>query len=283
MSLPRNKKNKHKKPYEDVFIYLIDGILNESDEFCFGSQFIGNWVEDTSSFLFFSAPADKEVESLVKLRDDLKLNDTFKFSYEEWQGGGFQEIRIGNILISPPWNSKHVSDEFIHVFLDPGVVFGNGLHATTKDCVKALLYLARNEPYDYVLDIGTGTGILAVTAGVLGAKGVIAVDLNPLCVKTAIKNASLNCLDNIVTVAEGTAEDFINEPADLIVANIHHEVVCKLFEDIRFRTHPKFIISGLMRSQAREVREQVEKYGLIVTHEWDHEMTWHTMLIQNVK
>ena len=73
------------------------------------------------------------------------------------------------------------------------------------------------------------------------------------------------------------------EPADLVIANIHHAIVSDLFEIAEFRNHRSFIISGLMRSQARDVKMQVEKYGLRVIKEWDHEMTWFTMLIQNVK
>ena len=77
------------------------------------------------------------------------------------------------------------------------------------------------------------------------------------------------------------AQDFVSEPADLVIANIHHAIIYDLFENTEFRNHRRFIISGLMRSQARDVKMQVEKYGLRVIKELDHEMTWFTMLIKN--
>lgn len=70
-----------------------------------------------------------------------------------------------------------MDEDVIKIRLDPGVVFGNCLHPTTRDCLKALSLVAEMDPLDYVLDLGTGTGVLAVAAALLGAKRVVAVDL----------------------------------------------------------------------------------------------------------
>jgi len=132
---------------------------------------------------------------------------------------------------------------------------------------------------DKVLDLGTGTGILALAAGFLGAREVTAVDLNPLAVKTTKRNFLLNHFEGIIKVVQGQAQDFVNQPADLVIANIHHEVVKDLLETDGFRQKHRFIISGLMRSQVRDVKGQLQKYGLEVVREWDHEMTWYTLLL----
>jgi len=268
-------------PYENLFIYHVDGILSFRQEKKLGRKFIGNWIEGDYSFLFFSEDPGTHIEKIISSQSGLNLLDHYSFSYEEWQGGGLEEIRIGNILITPPWNTNEIPDGCNRILLDPGVVFGNGLHPTTKDCVRALIHTVNQMPFERVIDIGTGTGILALCTAVLGAENVLALDLNPLCVTTARHNVSLNGLDQIVSVVKGKAEDLVNEPVDLVVANIHHEVVKSLFEDKCFQNHKRFIISGLMRTQAREVKTQIERYELIVLKEWDFEMTWYTMLIVN--
>ena len=132
-----------------------------------------------------------------------------------------------------------------------------------------------------VLDLGTGTGILALAAALLGAEKVLAVDLNPLSVKTAQKNVRLNGLDGSIEVVEGLAEDFVEKTADLVVANLHHSVILKLLEKKGFMEKSWFIISGLLRRQVREIRYQLDKRDLHVTREWDQEGTWYTLLVRN--
>jgi ribosomal protein L11 methyltransferase len=134
-----------------------------------------------------------------------------------------------------------------------------------------------------VLDLGTGTGILGVAAALLGAKRVLAVDLNPLCVRTANENVRLNDLNGIIRVVEGPAEDFVNEAADLVIANIHKEIIGRLLQKEGFRKKDRLIISGLMRSQYREIKARLGSYDFKIVHEWDHDMTWFTMLAEKGK
>ncbi len=148
--------------------------------------------------------------------------------------------------------------------------------------MRALAFTGRQRPFDRVLDLGTGTGILAVAAALLGAKRVLAVDLNPLCVRTANENVRLNDLNGIIRVVEGTAEDFVDETADIVIANIHQEIIERLLGKKGFHKKHRLIISGLMRSQYRDVRAQLEKYDFRIVHEWDRDMTWYTMLAETI-
>jgi len=132
-----------------------------------------------------------------------------------------------------------------------------------------------------VLDIGTGTGILALTAIKLGADKAVAVDLNPLSVKTARRNVALNGLNEHVRVVEGRAEDVLAEQTDLAVANVHYEVIVQLMSHEEFLSKPWVIISGLMRSQARDVKAEMEKRGMTLIQEWDKDTTWYTMLMKS--
>ncbi|MBW1796898.1 MAG: 50S ribosomal protein L11 methyltransferase, partial [Deltaproteobacteria bacterium] len=196
------------------------------------------------------------------------------------QGGGLDALRIERFLIVPPWERMVFTEGLIRILLDPGVVFGNGLHPTTRDCLRAIACSHGQSPFSSVLDLGTGTGVLALAVAFLGAERVLAADLNPLCVRTVNKNVRLNGLEEIIDVVEGPAEDFFDEPADLVVANIHHAVIRDLLERRVFRKKDRVIISGLMRSQARDVRAQLEKCQLEILREWDHDMTWFTFLAE---
>jgi ribosomal protein L11 methyltransferase len=267
--------------YEHLYIYLLKGMVTDDDETAFDNGYIGNWVEGETSFLFFSRPARDEVMRLLHTRSDLYLIDDYRFTYEEWQGGVWDALRVDPFLIIPPGIKKKQGDGLFRIILDPGVVFGNGLHPTTRDCLRALACAARRLPLACVLDLGTGTGILALAAARIGAKRVLAVDLNPLCVKTAIRNVNLNSLDGIVQIVEGRAEDVANEPADLVVANIPYNVIVTLLDNGCFRDKERLILSGLMRSQARDIKVRLARYGMTVKQEWEDTMTWYTVLVWN--
>ena len=262
-----------KRPYERLYIYLLGGVVEAGDEASLGESFIGNWVEDNSSFLFFRTPARDKVDQLLKNRPYLTFLDDYQFTYEEWHGSTAGPVRIDDFVILFPWGDDNAGSGSTRILLDPGVVFGNGLHPTTKDCLRALGLTARSRPFSKVLDLGTGTGILSLASALLGAERVLAIDLNPLCVKTAVRNVRLNSLENTVDVIEAPAEDFLNEPADLLIANIHHAVTASIIENRPFIDRERLILSGLMRTPFREVRAQLSEQGFRIIHEWDYEMT----------
>lgn len=268
------------RPYEDLYIYLLNGTVAEKEEKYLGAAFVGNWVEDNSSFLFFWRPADEEMARLLKACPELELIENHHFTYEQWQGGGLESFRIDDFVVVPPWEKEDPDETGIKILLDPGVVFGNGLHPTTRDCLKALSYASRHRPFRRVLDLGTGTGVLALAAALLGAGSVLGVDINPLCVRTAIRNVELNGLSNRIRMIDGPAEDFVNDPADLLVANIHHEVIVRLIDGGGFRDTERFIISGLFRSQFRDVKLRLEMKHFRILREWDHDMVWFTLLAE---
>lgn len=266
------------KPYEYLFIYLLEGYLEPEDEKNLGGHFLGNWIEGNQSFLFFSGPSGEIITNLLDDRQNLRLVDEYRFTYEEWQGGMPEEIKVGPFIIVSPWAGPGTEHEGLKIILDPGVVFGNGLHPTTRDCLKALSQAHKYGPLGKVLDLGTGTGVLSIAAARLGAEAVLAADLNPLCVKTARRNVELNELGHIIQIRESEAEDLADEPADLVMTNIHHAVIKSLIAQRRFKEGERLILSGLMRSQFREIEAQLKSGGFKLLKTWDHEMVWFTML-----
>jgi ribosomal protein L11 methyltransferase len=266
-------------PYDDLYIYLIKGLVPREEEPSLGQSFLGNWVEEDTCFLFFGEPSSSLVSEVLKRHPQLQLLENYHFSYEEWQGAFSEPLRIDRFLIVPPWIDTAAAPCETKILLDPGLVFGTGLHASTRDSLKALSYVHSRSDFKKVSDLGTGTGVLALASALLGAEEVLAVDLNPLCVKTATRNVELNHLGSRIEVKEGRAEDFAGVPGDLILANIHWDVLKSLLAKEAFRKHPWIVLSGLMRSHARDLESDLTRYGLRIVKAWEDEATWYTMLV----
>jgi len=265
-------------PYEDLYIYYFENSPNQEEERLLGPNFLGNWIEDGSSFLFFSKPSREVVQQLIDKNKKLKFNDEFYFTYEEWQGGRIKPIKVSRFYIIPPWGENPEINSQIKIYLDPGVVFGNSLHPTTRDSLTALSEIFKKKRFSTVTDIGTGTGILAIGAGLLGAEKVLAIDINALAVKTALNNVRLNGLEGIVEVKEGVAENFIEHQNDLLIANIHYDIILQLIKMGVFVKEKSFILSGLMRSQAKNLKLELSKYPIEIIYEWNNNGIWHTIL-----
>jgi len=266
-------------PYQDLYIYLIKGLVPLGEEASLGQSFLGNWVEEGTCFLFFREPSEAVVSELLQRHSDLQLLENYHFSYEEWQGAFSEPLKIDRFLIVPPWVSAAEAPGETKILLDPGLVFGTGLHASTRDSLKALSYVHSVFPVKKVVDLGTGTGVLALASALLGAQQVLAVDLNPLCVKTARRNVQWNHLESRIEVKEGRAEDLAELQADLVLANIHWDVLKALIENEGFRKNPWIVLSGLMRSHARDLESDLSRHGLQIVKAWEDEATWYTMLV----
>ena len=149
-SKKRSKSNKDDAllPYDDLFIYYFKG-RSTFDESTLSDGFIGTWQEDGSSFLFFSKPSRKIIEKILRQQPHLTLLDEFHMSYDQWHGIKIEPFNVGGFHISPPWqkfcDKKYRCQYRLSIVLDPGVVFGTGIHSTTKDCLAALEWVFGRE------------------------------------------------------------------------------------------------------------------------------------------
>lgn len=270
-----------RSPPGHLYVYCIEGVVPPEAEADLGAAFLGNWVEGDSSFLFFFEPAEDSVFRAVENHDGLQYVERHRFTYEEWLGERFERFFVGDLEICPAWEVPDGKEEpALRMRLDPGVVFGSGLHPTTRDCLEALSWLWRRDAFETVLDLGTGTGVLAVAAALLGAGRVTAVDLNPLCVRTADRNAELNRVGSRVETVLGAAEDVLDRPGELVLANIHHEVILGLLKHEGFRHRRWIVFSGLMRTQARDLKARLPALGMKIERAWDRDMVWHTLAVR---
>ncbi len=276
-------------PYGDLFIYYLKGCMISGSTIV-DMSFVGNWEEDGYSFLFFKRSSLKTVEALTSQQPHLKLLDNFKMSYEEWQGGPVLPIQIGRIRIIPPWLETFARMDYlpeesnldekrtIEILLDPGVVFGSGTHPTTRHCIEAIQMLASRTSVGTVIDIGTGTGLLAIAAVKLGCKRALAIDLNHLAVKTAKANLHLNKLEDKVLAVQGSADKFVDLPSDLMISNIHFDVMKRLLRRNRKLSAQYVILSGLLRSQATKIEALLKQVSITLLEKWETNGTWYSYL-----
>lgn len=267
-------------PYTDLYIYYFDGPV-QPDELKSNKAFIGNWEEDGFSFLFFSANAEEAVAQLLIKQSHLQLLDQFEMSYDEWQGGSVEPFSVGCFTILPPWKRVYQSADnigHIQLLLDPGVVFGTGTHVTTHDCLEAIERVCYETDITTAVDIGTGTGILAIAASLLSCHKAIAVDLNHLAVMTTRRNIVLNGLEEKIVAVQGRAEHFLSRPTDLVMANIHFDVMRHIITSPDFLNTRYFLLSGLMRSEARHIEYRLSQLPVEIMQTWERDHTWFTYL-----
>jgi ribosomal protein L11 methyltransferase len=268
-------------PDDPLYIYELEGTLPEMEGY-FQDNFIAHWREGDSTFLFFSSPQDLGLKAFLETQPGLTWVRTHVMDYKAWQGENISDsLTVEKFVITPPWLPRPTEPDKIYLRVDPGVVFGSGHHPTTRDSLLALLWVYNQEVPEKVLDLGTGTGILSLAAVSLGAKQVLAVDWNPACVQTALKNVGFNNFQALVEVREGRAEDAIRNPADLLLANLHFSVIQEVIKAPAFYEKKWVILSGLLRSEFLEVKHQLNSQGFELLKEWDSEFTWFTLLGRN--
>ena len=266
-------------PYDDLYIYYLEGRL-PSRAFENDPAFIGNWEEEGDTFLFFKESRKERIDQLVAHEPQVTLVDDYQMTYEQWQGGLPAPFTVGRLRVIPPWHAD-AKKATGSILLDPGVVFGTGSHPTTHDCLSALQMAFKRSPVDRVLDLGTGTGLLALAAVRLGAEECVAVDLNRLAARTALRNVLYNDMSKQVLVVQGDAKKFMDLPCRLMVSNIHCDIMRYLVMAPGFREKKQFILSGLLRSQAREIEQLLNRVGAKILHRWAQDGIWSTFYGEN--
>ena len=265
------------RPDTELFIYYVEGIIPPHHRID-NDHFIGNWVEDDFSFLFFTQPATEEVLQTLQAFPGFSLIDQYQMSYGEWQGGNVEPLRIGRFLLNPTWIKASPKENDISITLDSGVVFGNGGHPTTQACLEAMEIACSGNKTKTMLDLGSGTGVLALAGAKLGCKKVLAVDYNFLATKTALTNVFLNKLEDRVLVINGRAEEQLSVATDLVVANIHYDVMKELLNKEDFYTQKWFILSGLLTSEAEKILTFLQSKPVLILKRWGQGEIWHTIL-----
>lgn len=221
---------------------------------------------------YFPATADVEAlrrrvyESLLWLSSfipglEAVLPEVVPVRQEDWAEGWkqhFSAVRIGRrLVIKPTWEVFAAAAGDVVVNLDPGMAFGTGTHGTTRLCLEAMAALFDGpSPPLRVLDVGTGSGILAIAAAALGAERVVACDIDAEACRIARENAALNGVGDMVEVTLEPLAALAGE-YDLVLANILAEENIRLAAELVGRVAPggALILSGILQEKEPQVIE----------------------------
>lgn len=189
---------------------------------------------------------------------------------EDWESNWkkyFKPFPVGKrLVIKPSWESCETKPDQVVIDIDPGMAFGTGKHETTQLCLELLEESI--SPGIRVLDIGTGSGILAIAAAKLGASRVLGVEIDPVTIQYARENLIKNAVQSKITLYLGSLESLgqVDEPFDLVLMNIRPRVILSLVEPLKKYLKPAslLILSGILQTEEQEFIEALKEKSLII-------------------
>ncbi|MDR1081237.1 MAG: 50S ribosomal protein L11 methyltransferase [Deltaproteobacteria bacterium] len=252
------------------------GFLDRSDlKSLVGPQLEGFHWEEDFAFLFCSAPAD--MDPLMAAAPGLELRMEHLLRYDEWQDGAGARPVVAGPLSVLPWEGEGLPDDLPGegarsfenyqgslppVWIDPGLAFGYGGHPTTRACLGFLLRIMsprnRNPPKTF-LDLGCGTGVLALAALRLGGERALGVDYSHLAAECAVRNARLNRMESRCSFEYGQAAARAGSPAEVLMANVPLAVHYELLDRKAYSGRRYLILSGLLPREAEELKCRLER------------------------
>ena len=185
----------------------------------------------------------------------------------------YKPFRLGDrMVVKPTWEPWDTRDGDLIIEIDPGMAFGTGTHETTAMCVGLIEKYYRGGT---LLDVGTGSGILAIAAARLGAKGIVAVDIDPDAVRVAKENVTHNGLDDAIEVRKGDLLPGLSQQFDFAVANILAPVICMLAAPLKkhLTAGGRFVCSGIIADAEADVNTALLDAGYIID-EIEHKGDW---------
>lgn len=242
--------------YEGI---IIKGYLEEEDDVVEKIDFIKEKIHGLPRYDLDIRDTEVEINTI----EETDWN-------QEWKKH-FKPFPVGkNFLIKPSWEEIDEDTERKIIEIDPGMAFGTGTHATTLMCLEALENYLKEE--DLVYDIGTGSGILAIAAGKLGANS-IGIDIDEDSVRTAKDNVKLNKCADSVKIIKGNLLNKAMDKADIIISNIIADAIINMSGNLNkfLKDSGIFIASGILENKKEEVIQALKanKFEILETSVMD--------------
>ncbi len=193
--------------------------------------------------------------------EDILVND------EDWKDKwkeNFKPVKVTDrLVVKPTWEEYDAKAGELILQIDPGMAFGTGTHETTSLCMKLLEKYMQDGAGQKILDVGCGSGILSIAAALLGSKEVLGIEIDEDAVEVAKENVSLNGVEEAVCIRQGDLTKGIDFRADIIVANLMHNLVIELSPSAKkhLQKDGVFISSGILLEKKEQVAEAVRKAG----------------------
>jgi ribosomal protein L11 methyltransferase len=197
---------------------------------------------------------------------------------DAWKAG-FAPQRIGPVVIVPSWLNEAIAPDEVELRLDPGMAFGTGLHPTTRGCLTLLQSIGPMPPR--VLDVGSGSGVLALAALRLGAGTADCLDTDPVAVETTLANAVANGLDDRLSARVGSLPPIPHaDPYLLVLANLVAAVLVELAEPLAAHTalEGRLVASGIIEGRGEEVIDALRGAGFALQERLD-DGEWVSLLM----
>lgn len=215
-----------------------------------------------------------QMARLAKIELEMELSTFDDQSWRDNWKAWFKPAQVSpRIAIRTPWSEFEAPEGCKVIVIEPGMAFGTGLHETTQLCIRAIDKHCSAHKTVSMLDVGCGSGVLAIAARFCGASEVRGIDNDPICVEVSLENAELNHCE---ASFDGTDIWDVEERYDLVVANIISSVLKALKEDIKAVVKPggSLILSGILAIECDDVKDaflegaELEWIGQETLGEW---------------
>jgi ribosomal protein L11 methyltransferase len=172
-----------------------------------------------------------------------------------------KSVEVGRLWVGPPWQKDQAPKDKIRIIIEPKMAFGTGDHPTTMLCLEAIDTFLKSHGGATVLDVGTGTGVLAIAAKKLGAGRVVGVDNDAMSVTLAKENAQDNQTPELELSEKTLAQ--VGGPYDLVVANILANTLVEMAPALAPKVGKQLILAGVLAPQEEEVKAAYVRHGLV--------------------
>lgn len=255
------------KNHKQYWDYIDEELLNDkqNEESC-----VIVYINNSASGREQLIAIQEGVKRIKNIGDDLFMGKlevkTDIVNEEDWANNWkkyYKPIKIGeNLIIKPAWEKLDEPTDRIIVNINPGMMFGTGTHESTRMCMKLLEKFVKEDTR--LFDVGAGSGILSITALLLGAKSAFAVDIDENVNEVAMQNAKLNGVEDRIKVKCLDLATGVKETYNMVVANIVADVIIRLVPQLPalLEDGGVFITSGIIDDREEDVKNAIKKAGL---------------------